>query len=79
MDPQTLGQYLDELRARKTYRARVKLPDGSGFDVAMVPDAPPAADGALVDETGRPVDLDEGMPPLARDDIAEANFPKEKR
>ena len=78
-DPEKLRQVLAVARESGVSRLRV-----GGLDVtfAATPDVEPVS--AFVDEKGKPVDLDEGMPPLARepefardvDPVVAANFNK---
>lgn len=78
MTPGGLRAYLDELRGAGARIAKVTLASGDGFEVQFALDesdlsaVTPAA--PFVDKDGKPIDLDEGMPELARDPIEAANF-----
>lgn len=91
MDTKFLALYLaelktglSELRAAGIRSARIPLIDMGGEGTVLYveffpPESSRAPVPALMDRDGKPINLDEGMPELARDDIAEANFnPKPK-
>lgn len=64
---QDVDELLATLRDARCSTAKVTLTDGkvTGLEVVFAPEPAPAT--PFVDKKGRPVDLDEGMPELARD------------
>lgn len=73
----TLEETLDTLRKANVGRATLD-PEGNLLSVEFKPepDLTPVTPGGVVDADGNAVDFDEGMPPLGRDLVAEANFRK---
>ena len=77
MSPTELREYLSVLKEAGVRNATVPVGQaGDSLVVEWAPDAsaPPVSASPFVDKDGKPVNLDEGMPDLARDDIAAANF-----
>lgn len=73
----TLEETLDTLRKANVARAALD-PEGNLLSVEFrpEPDLTPVTPGGVTDRDGNAVDFDEGMPPLGRDLVAEANFRK---
>ena len=86
MDPARLSTILDVLRDAGVRRAKVPLADARKVGTECVPflfevefEPTPESAAPFVGKDGKPVDLDEGAGPLARDpdaDLEAANFKK---
>lgn len=74
MDAKILATYLAELKAAGVRTARLDNPTLGVVEVEFFPSELRGAAPLLMDRDGKPISLDDGMPELARDDIAEANF-----
>lgn len=81
MDSKLLALYLAELKAAGVRTAKLDTCAGDACLIEVEFFPPPRSEAPELapatpfrDRQGNPIDLDDGMPELGKDDIAEANF-----
>lgn len=72
-----LSHVLEELKAHGVQSAEATFNSKGDVVGLKVEFAPVMSASPFVDKDGKPVDLDEGLPPLARDLIAEKNYQRD--
>lgn len=78
MAPAQLSEYLAALRAAGVTKAHLSFGFGPTTTVISVTLSEKRSDAQFVDEIGRPVNLDDGSPWDASQDIEAANFAPRK-